>query len=111
MSVPLLSKIEDSLRYKYYIEDLLFRLKNTHTDTSHLPNGKLYVYNNLEELLHILDKDIKQIDTKHEVGEYTFGERSRDILIPQLKKYKAYFKHIANDKGHVDTDLIAELEN
>jgi hypothetical protein len=110
MSIPLLSKMEDSSRYKNYIEDLLFRLKNAHTDTSYLPNGHIYVYNNLDELLHILNKDIKQITTTQEAGNYAFTSvEIREDVIPQLNKYKIYFKHIANEKGHVDTDLISEL--
>jgi len=109
-NIPYISTMNDLSSYvKGYMKQLLVRLSNKLDGKSFDKGGHLYIYANLNGLIDILKKEIHSISTQKKSGKYVFMNNDVNVVIPQLERLVKYFKHIANAKGHVDVDTIAEL--
>jgi hypothetical protein len=106
-NIPYMSTMKElDSRRKQYMESILVEMANAIAGKS--PIGKsTYYYINLYTLNRFLQQEINNIQTKHESRGYFFSDP--EYVISQLQRLKTYFKHIANAKGHVDTNEIAEL--
>ena len=92
--VPLLSKMKDLTdNGKMYLKYVLLSLQDT---TS---------YDHIET---IIKKEIHAMETSGKSGDYTFSIKNVKLIIPHLKDFLVYFKHISKG-GYVRTDSIFEL--
>jgi hypothetical protein len=117
MEVPGLSHLElpadnDKAVHSYhkdYLKDLLKRLiDKVDSFEDKDKDGSRFTYYNLEDLNTYLEKEMNTIEKNHEVGEYVFPPESRKVILEHLKKYKKYFKEVADEEEGVhDGSIIA----
>ena len=109
-TLPLLSKMTDLSDWnKKYMRSVLYKLANLTSYKGYLNDGHPYHYVRLISIIGLLNKEIENIKIHHKSGSFTFSDESEEVILPQLKNYIVYFKHIADKEKNVDIDIINDL--
>jgi hypothetical protein len=124
IEIPFLSNIEDKLEHRQisYFKDLLINIVNYVPSEKAYTNVGSFYYKTLDDILDILQQDIKSIREKyHSKSGLYFGDEERtekfgfgddeirEVVLSQLEDYVVYFKKVADKEDRVDIEDIDVL--